>query len=52
MGLHYFIEHIQKIIEIRPNILIKAFTAVELEYMCRKDRRVFILILIGAAYPL
>ena len=38
MGLHYFIELIQKIKEIRPEIHIKAFTAVELEYMCRKAK--------------
>ena len=34
MGLKYFIELIKKIKKIRPNIHIKAFTAVELEYMC------------------
>ena len=38
MGLHYFIELIQKIKKIRPKIHIKAFTAVELEYMCRKAK--------------
>ena len=38
MGLHYFIELIRKIKEIRPDIHIKAFTAVELEYMCRKAK--------------
>ena len=38
MGLHYFIELIQKIKAIRPDIHIKAFTAVELEYMCRKAK--------------
>ncbi len=36
MGLHYFAELIRKIKEIMPNIHVKAFTAVELEYMCRK----------------
>jgi len=36
MGLHYFIELIKKIKVIRPAIHIKAFTAVELEYMCKK----------------
>ena len=36
MGLHYFIELIKKIKAIRPAIHIKAFTAVELEYMCKK----------------
>ena len=38
MGLHYFIELIQKIKKTRPNIHVKAFTAVELEYMCRKAK--------------
>ena len=38
MGLNYFIELIQKIKKIRPEIHIKAFTAVELEYMCRKAK--------------
>lgn len=38
MGLHYFIELIKKIKLIRPKIHIKAFTAVELEYMCRKAK--------------
>jgi aminodeoxyfutalosine synthase len=38
MGLHYFIELIQKIKAIRPDIHVKAFTAVELEYMCRKAK--------------
>ncbi len=38
MGLHYFIELIQKIKKIRPKIHVKAFTAVELEYMCRKAK--------------
>ena len=36
--LNYFIELIKKIKKIRPNIHIKAFTAVELEYMCRKAK--------------
>ena len=36
MGLHYFANLIQKVKEIRPDIHVKAFTAVELEYMCRK----------------
>ena len=36
MGLRYFAELIQKIKEIMPHIHVKAFTAVELEYMCRK----------------
>jgi len=38
MGLHYFIELIKKIRVIRPDIHIKAFTAVELEYMCKKAK--------------
>jgi aminodeoxyfutalosine synthase len=38
MGLHYFAGLIRKIKEIRPEIHVKAFTAVELEYMCRKAR--------------
>ena len=36
MGLMYFANLIKKIKEIRPEIHVKAFTAVELEYMCRK----------------
>ena len=38
MGLHYFIELIKKIKTLRPDIHVKAFTAVELEYMCRKAK--------------
>ena len=38
MGLHYFAELIRKIKTIRPDIHVKAFTAVELEYMCRKAK--------------
>lgn len=38
MGLHYFASLIKKIKEIRPEIHVKAFTAVELEYMCRKAK--------------
>lgn len=38
MGLHYFASLIQKIKTIRPDIHVKAFTAVELEYMCRKAK--------------
>ncbi|MBA3705796.1 MAG: aminofutalosine synthase MqnE [Bacteroidetes bacterium] len=38
MGLHYFANLIKKIKEIRPDIHVKAFTAVELEYMCRKAK--------------
>ncbi len=38
MGIKYFAELIKKIKKIRPEIHIKAFTAVELEYMCRKAK--------------
>jgi len=38
MGLHYFANLIKKIKEIRPSLHVKAFTAVELEYMCRKAK--------------
>lgn len=38
MGLHYFANLIQKVKAIRPDIHVKAFTAVELEYMCRKAK--------------
>ncbi len=38
MGLHYFAKLIKKIKEIRPDLHVKAFTAVELEYMCRKAK--------------
>lgn len=38
MGLHYFASLIKKIKELRPDIHVKAFTAVELEYMCRKAK--------------
>ncbi|MGZ4035463.1 MAG: aminofutalosine synthase MqnE [Bacteroidia bacterium] len=38
MGLIYFAELIKKIKTIRPDIHVKAFTAVELEYMCRKAK--------------
>ncbi len=38
MGLHYFANLIKKIKGIRPDIHVKAFTAVELEYMCRKAK--------------
>jgi aminodeoxyfutalosine synthase len=38
MGLQYFAELIKKIKIIRPDIHVKAFTAVELEYMCRKAK--------------
>jgi len=38
MGLHYFASLIKKIKEIRPEIHVKAFTAVELDYMCRKAK--------------
>ena len=38
MGLMYFANLIKKIKEIRPDIHVKAFTAVELDYMCRKAK--------------
>ena len=38
MGLHYFIDLIKKIKNIRPDIHVKAFTAVELDYMCKKAK--------------
>jgi aminodeoxyfutalosine synthase len=38
MGLYYFASLIRKIKEIRPDIHVKAFTAVELDYMCRKAK--------------
>ena len=38
MGLDFFVNLIKKIKNLRPNIHIKAFTAVELEYMCRKAK--------------
>lgn len=38
MGLMYFANLIKKIKEIRPEIHVKAFTAVELEYMCKKAK--------------
>jgi aminodeoxyfutalosine synthase len=38
MGLYYFANMIKNIKKIRPDIHVKAFTAVELEYMCRKAK--------------
>ena len=38
MGLYYFIDLIKKIKKIRPDIHVKAFTAVELDYMCKKAK--------------
>lgn len=38
MGLHYFAGLIKRIKEIRPDIHVKAFTAVELHYMCKKAK--------------
>ena len=38
MDLHYFIEQLQKIHAHRPSLHIKAFTAVELDYMFRKAK--------------
>lgn len=38
MGLHYFAGLVKKIKSLRPDLHIKGFTAVELEYMCRKAK--------------
>jgi len=38
MGLHYFANLIKKIKELRPELHVKAFTAVELHYMCKKAK--------------
>ncbi|MBC8266477.1 MAG: CofH family radical SAM protein [Flavobacteriales bacterium] len=38
MGLDFFVSLIKKAKEIRPNVHVKAFTAVELEYICRKAK--------------
>lgn len=38
MGLLYFANLIKNIKEIKPELHVKAFTAVELEYMCRKAK--------------
>ena len=38
MGLEYFENLIKEIKRIRPELHVKAFTAVELEYMCRKAK--------------
>jgi aminodeoxyfutalosine synthase len=38
MGLHYFANLIENVKKIRPELHVKAFTAVELEYMCRKAK--------------
>lgn len=38
MGLQYFADLIKNIKSIRPELHVKAFTAVELEYMCRKAK--------------
>ncbi len=38
MGLDFFANLIKEIKKLRPNIHIKAFTAVELEYICRKAK--------------
>lgn len=38
MGLMYFAELIKRIKDHRPDLHVKAFTAVELEYMCRKAK--------------
>ena len=41
MGLKYFAELIKKIKEHRPDLHVKAFTAVELEYMFRKAKMTY-----------
>ncbi len=41
MGIHFFGELIQEIKAMRPEIHVKAFTAVELEYMCRKAKMTY-----------
>jgi aminodeoxyfutalosine synthase len=41
MGLQYFASLIKKIKEIRPDLHVKAFTAVELDYMCRKAKMTY-----------
>ena len=38
MGLQYFADLIKNIKKIRPSLHVKEFTAVELEYMCRKAK--------------
>tara|TARA_R110002096_G_scaffold435882_1_gene664012 strand:- start:6442 stop:7584 length:1143 start_codon:yes stop_codon:yes gene_type:complete len=38
MGLQYFANLIKNVKAIRPSLHVKAFTAVELEYMCRKAK--------------
>lgn len=38
MGLQYFANLIKRIKSVRPSLHVKAFTAVELEYMCRKAK--------------
>ena len=38
MGLEYFVSLIKEVKKIRPNLHVKAFTAVELEFMCRKAK--------------
>tara|TARA_B100000902_G_scaffold42234_1_gene49916 strand:+ start:9996 stop:11114 length:1119 start_codon:yes stop_codon:yes gene_type:complete len=38
MGLNFFTNLIKKLKDIRPKIHIKAFTSVELEYICRKAK--------------
>ncbi|NQY68234.1 MAG: aminofutalosine synthase MqnE [Flavobacteriales bacterium] len=41
MGIEYFANLIKNIKKIRPEIHVKAFTAVELEYMCRKAKMTY-----------
>jgi aminodeoxyfutalosine synthase len=41
MGLEFFGELIKSVKVIRPDLHVKAFTAVELEYMCRKAKKTY-----------
>jgi aminodeoxyfutalosine synthase len=41
MGLEFFGELIKSVKSIRPDLHVKAFTAVELEYMCRKAKKTY-----------
>jgi aminodeoxyfutalosine synthase len=41
MGLEFFGELIKSVKTIRPDLHVKAFTAVELEYMCRKAKKTY-----------
>ena len=41
MGIHFFGDLIKEIKKIKPALHVKAFTAVELEYMCRKAKMTY-----------